>query len=484
MLWLCLYFRHLPMESFSGVRCSDRPLIISEAGRIIQCNPQARRCGVQPGMTPAAARAIADGLLHQHRSPQQEQQVLEQLALWAGQFTSQVSLTPPLSLLLEIEGSLRYFHGLEALRRRIDQGLKQLDYTADTGIAPTPTAAWMMARSGNTTPITQRHHIEQALAPLPVSALALERKEAEALQGLGCQCIGDIRALPLAGALRRLGKPLIHTLQKAYGERPDPRSSFVPPARFRHLLSFIEPVGNVAQLRPALQRLIDILCDQLRRRDAGIMRLRFTLTHRRGQPSLLTVGMLQPDRDPVHLHGLLERQLETLSLTREVTAVTLNAGRFYALQSSTQTLDLAGDPTEPKTAEDWIPLIETLDNRLGQQCVHILGLKDEHRPERAWQYRRPGENTDQDHASTNRALPARPFWLLPEPKRLTSQQGRPLYQGPLVLEHGPERIESGWWDGHDVSRDYYRARNPQGQHLWVFRERRGNQGWYLHGIFA
>ena len=48
----------------------------------------------------------------------------------------------------------------------------------------------------------------------------------------------------------------------------------------------------------------------------------------------------------------------------------------------------------------------------------------------------------------------------------------PCFEGVLELEQGPERIETGWWDGRDVPRDYYVARNPAGVRLWVFRERR------------
>ena len=48
----------------------------------------------------------------------------------------------------------------------------------------------------------------------------------------------------------------------------------------------------------------------------------------------------------------------------------------------------------------------------------------------------------------------------------------PRYEGRLEFEEGPERIESGWWDGHDVRRDYYVARTAGGVRLWVFRERR------------
>jgi protein ImuB len=53
----------------------------------------------------------------------------------------------------------------------------------------------------------------------------------------------------------------------------------------------------------------------------------------------------------------------------------------------------------------------------------------------------------------------------------------------LVLEEGPERIESGWWDGKGVARDYYIARRAQGARWWVFQER-NTQAWYLHGVFA
>ena len=73
----------------------------------------------------------------------------------------------------------------------------------------------------------------------------------------------------------------------------------------------------------------------------------------------------------------------------------------------------------------------------------------------------------------------RPLWLLDRPE--------PCDVDRLVLEEGPECIESGWWDGHDVARDYYIARNPQGARLWVFRNRRETTAgarWFLHGWFA
>ena len=60
----------------------------------------------------------------------------------------------------------------------------------------------------------------------------------------------------------------------------------------------------------------------------------------------------------------------------------------------------------------------------------------------------------------------------------------PCHHGPLKLLAGPERIESGWWDGEDMARDYFIARTADAALLWVYRERSPAGAWYLHGIFS
>jgi len=83
----------------------------------------------------------------------------------------------------------------------------------------------------------------------------------------------------------------------------------------------------------------------------------------------------------------------------------------------------------------------------------------------------------------------RPAWLLPEPRPLTEHRGRPLLEGqPLRLLAGPERIETGWWDGPAAARDYFVAATPAGLLVWIFRTRLPSPdesaGWALQGWFA
>ena len=42
---------------------------------------------------------------------------------------------------------------------------------------------------------------------------------------------------------------------------------------------------------------------------------------------------------------------------------------------------------------------------------------------------------------------------------------------PLELLAGPERIESGWWNGREAMRDYFIAQAGSGALVWVYRQR-------------
>jgi protein ImuB len=73
------------------------------------------------------------------------------------------------------------------------------------------------------------------------------------------------------------------------------------------------------------------------------------------------------------------------------------------------------------------------------------------------------------------------LWLVDPPRRLA--------EGDFSLLAGPERIETGWWDGAEAKRDYFIARTGERSLAWIYRERGGEreerrEGWFLHGYFA
>ncbi|MFT7294229.1 MAG: protein ImuB, partial [Pseudohongiellaceae bacterium] len=54
----------------------------------------------------------------------------------------------------------------------------------------------------------------------------------------------------------------------------------------------------------------------------------------------------------------------------------------------------------------------------------------------------------------------------------------------ISIISGPERIETAWWEDHDVRRDYYIAQEGNGSRLWIYHERSGERRWLLHGYFS
>jgi protein ImuB len=158
---------------------------------------------------------------------------------------------------------------------------------------------------------------------------------------------------------------------------------------------------------------------------------------------------------------------ETLGRTRlcaPVHTIVLHASRIQEIELAN--LDLFQDNAE---AGDGNLLLERLRIRLGKEAVFSIAPAADHRPELAW---RPCEAGDESKPAGKQQ---RPLWLLPKPM--------PCHKDRIELQSGPERIESGWWDGMDVARDYYVAQGRNGSRLWVFRDR-SSGAWFVHGLFA
>jgi len=315
-----------------------------------------------------------------------------------------------------------------------------------------------------------------SLAALPLEVAVLEPGQVEALHGLGVRTVGDCLALPRKALARRLGAGLLSRLDRALGVAPEPRCYWKPSPRYRGDLVLPVAVTHREQVLFAINRLLRELCGYLRGVQSGVQQLRMRLRHRDAAPTVFAVGLVEPSRDADHLLALVRQRLERMILKAPVTEVELRVARVDPMQPVTGSL--LAEPSRTRH-QGWTMLVERLTARLGEPRVRSLQTRPEHRPERAWRLAPPGEAAPQAKARCER-----PLWLLAEPKPLPAPQGVPLWHGPLELVQGPERIETGWWDGADVARDYYIAANPGGERVWVFRSRRGGRGWFLHGLFA
>lgn len=415
---------------------------------------------------------------------QSERDALSRLAGWAGRFTPLVSLAPPRELLLDVEGSLRLFGGPDRLVERVEEGLDGLGYHFATALAPTPLAATLLARAAPGTRLTDARRLEQELARVPLGVLDLAPETSSALRGIGAGTFGDCLKLPRAGLARRVGSDLLRTLDRALGRIPDPRAPFVPPARYEGALVLPAAVASVEPLLFAARRLLLELEGYLEARGGGAVALGWTLRHHGGSSTLVDVGLAAPARDPGRLLKLLRERLERTRLAGPVEGMELAVEGILPLAPASLDLWTA---RESQAEQAWPELLDRLRARLGAAAVQGLRLAADHRPERAFVRTEP---TLAEQPAQPPQLGPRPLWLLPAPAPLQPpsslfRKGGTRGLGPenLTILAGPERIESGWWDGGDVQRDYFVAEDRSGLRFWVFRERGGERSWFLHGIF-
>lgn len=488
MLWACIRLPQLALDAaLRKVEDPQRPLALvsgpAQLRRLHAVNPAAAAAGLQPGMRLAAAHALlADITLVEH-DPAEEQRWHRFLAAWAYRHSSQVSAQWPGTLLLEAQASFRLFGPWPRFQQRLREELTALGFQHRIALAPVPAAARVFADLRDGFALMQPEPMRQALAQVPVRAAQLPEDAGPRLQRMGLRTLGALRAMPRDGLRRRFGAALLLQLDQLHGDADAPLQLYAPPDRFDARIELGFEVEQHQALLFPLQRLLGDLALFLSVRDGGVQRFVLRLEHERdlrpGHADArrwtdVEVGLLAPEREAKMLFELTRHRLQQVPIPRAVVALRLLARELPPFVPAERDLF----DRQLAHATPWPQLRERLRARLGDDAVYRLDDSHDPRPERSWRRvvgdgRLPGATVVID---PERPQPLRPGWLLQRPVPLRDPR-------PQVCS-GPERLESGWWDGADARRDYYVVRTSQGQLAWAFAPV-GEQGsWMLQGWFA
>jgi protein ImuB len=523
VLWVALHLPSLSLESFAatlaGASAAQAPagqaIALVDEHRIAAVNAAALAQGVKPGLKRATALALAPRIVLGQADAARDAEAMLPVAHAALAFTPNVSLQPASAtgaaadtVLLEVQGSLRYFGGLERLLQRLRASIEPLGHALAIACAATAQGAAVLARVDPPRRCATLEATRQALAAAPVWLLGPGRSHWEALQGMGLRRIGDLLGLPRAGLARRFGEKLLAEIDAAFGRRADPREPIVPARMFESRLELFARADSSEQVLHGAQVLLARLVAWLAAQHAFVRRFRLLMHHetrwqqgdRTPQATALEIALAEPSRDSAHLVVLLRERLAQVQLPAPTLELALQAEDIVKRAAPSGELF----PTRQSEDEGLTRLIERLQARLGVEQVQRLAAVDDHRPERASclhgaALARParasqpraarGGQPPPGAAAKATRCPARPVWLqAPEP--LAERNARPLLDGrPLGLLSGPERIESGWWDAELAERDYFIAETADGALVWIYRARlplssAGEGGWFLHGRFG
>jgi protein ImuB len=547
-LWLAL---HLPLLSLEAWRATlphepapgaqARPLALVAGHQVSHLDARAAARGIRPGMKRATALALAADLLIGQADPARDAAALQAVAHAALAFTPAVALEGEATVLLEVHAVLRLFGGPPALLQRLRAALAPLGHRLQIAAAPTALGAALLARwapadRGNLVAgphVARRDALALLLDAAPLWQLGPGREHREALQGMGLHALGDLCALPRAGLARRFGEGLLDDLDRAYGRRPDPRRWLELPEHFECRLELFARAETAEQVLAGAGVLLARLVAWAQGRHGRIGAFTLAMQHepRHGAAVAATelrVELAEPSLDAAHLQLLLRERLARVTLAAPTLELRLRCRDLVAAAPPNGELF----PTRQTEHEGLLRLLERLRARLGDAQVLRLQPVADHRPERAsravpalgapaaaaggarWPAApaargpAPGSVAAQATPGAAPAVPAaapaapaapsaplaaelllRPAWLLPEPLPLAARGAQPLLDGhPLQLVAGPERIESGWWDGEPVTRDYFVGQAADGSLVWLWRGRlpdaAGEPTWFLQGRFA
>lgn len=374
----------------------------------------------------------------------------------------------------------------------------------------------------------------QEISAVAVAGLRTSEKIGADLKALGIETIGQVLSLPTHTLPSRFGTQLTRRIDQLRGHAEEVIQVCRDPSlpQWRHTLE--HPSGQYDVIMAILQLSIEKILPMLAQRQQGVMSLDCQLFSPQRSPIELSLRLVQPNMDIDYLMQLIDLQMQRQSLPREVTAIQVDVPLTADYRPTQQWLfpDQADARRKQRGA-----LIERLLARLGEAAVFQFRFQSQALPERNFvprkrltlasstaksaaspkpksRRRATGPAADRDPVENGADLaksdPAaatqwpmmleRPARLFAQPKRLRviGQQRFTLPASRFTVPQefgigeqihstcfasGPERIESQWWEGRWVRRDYFRVSTVSGHRFWIF-QNTSNHQWYLHGDFA
>ncbi len=436
----------------------------------------------------AEARAISSGHYERH-DPAGDEAELVQLAGWCEQFSPLVGIEPPDNLILDVSGLAPLFGGEESLLRQLSRAIRRQGLLARIALADTVGAAWAVAHSCQQSPsLVPSGKTAGALAALPVNALRLPVETVGILAELGVERIGQLHELDRKTLAARFAPELIRRLDEAFGAVPELVVPRRPPPEITETIQLEYSVEDRWRIELLLAELTERICRTLAARQRGALQIEVQFECESDLPVSMFIGLFRASAEKNHLQELARLQLEQLSLPSPTTAIRLSVLRSAPLETWQQELFESCPQGDERTIG---LLIDRLSSRLGRSAVLRPTLQPEAQPELAVRY-------EPLASAARRKRKARPNAQLPRPSQLwrrpisvnvvaAAPAGPPvrfMFRGTHQVTQcwGPERIQTGWWRGRYVERDYYRVETSAGLRFWMFRRLPDGQ-WFLHGAF-
>jgi len=517
---LSLWLPRLPIDRIKrqlarGAPVNDEPSVVvtkqNNALQIFALDDAAAELGLEIGLPLANARAICPHLTVFDADAAADAKALNDIADWCDRFTPLVALDSPHGLFLDITGCAHLFGGEAVMMRLLCDVLTAQGFAVSAAIAGTSVCARTMTRHVHGR-IVRDGEEDDAVRPLPVSALGTEDAITRGLRRAGLKTIGDVACRERHEITARFGAGFTTLLEHALGQGDAPISPRKPLPDYIVEKRFAEPIATEGVISVTLSRLAEMLVGAMGQQGKGARRLEACFFRTDGAVRAIAVDTGQPVTRADMIDRLFRERLEALNDPLDpgfgFDLIRLSASRTEIVVQQQRDLD-----TNVHDNDELAALIDRIAARIGGRRVVVHLPQDTHIPERA-DLAAPAQH---HLAAASQALwparaegepPLRPLRLFERPEQIKVIAQVP--DGPparfvwrrathaVVRAEGPERVAMEWWraQGEMLTRDYFRVEDEAGLRFWLYRdglydreiEQQAGQAvqpnWFMHGLFA
>ncbi len=506
----------------------DQPVVLyGKSGRqprcVWACNELAHAQGVRLGMPMVEAKRRSDGY-QQAIDLAADSAALEQLAVQCQRFTPFCGVRPTNphrsvldTLLMDIGQTAKFFGGEDSLLLQVRDFFRQQGFQVRGVVARNWAAAWGLAvhvpystldpdqivGDEHSWLIGLDHTTESSLlGALPVSALRVAEDTCQKLGELGITNVAQVQKLPPASLPARFGPELSWRLSELAGHTSEKIEICAAATTYHQWRNLEFPTVDLEVLQHHVRALLQELLPSIIDKQSGVMSLLCQWFSAETPPLETSLRLVQPVQSVDYLMQLMLLQWERVQLPGEIHAVHVLIPSIAVDKPKQQWLF---EDSEDTCLRNRSALLDRLSSRLGPERVVQWRWQAQALPERQFTPRvrcvrqvKPAKADKPASAQVLRLL-ERPTRLYDEPQPLQCSAERwelpsSRYWVPAkflvagrsqVVQQaiGPERIESQWWEGRWVRRDYYRVHTESSQRFWIFQEI-GTGRWWLHGDFA
>lgn len=295
---------------------TDRPLATAHHDgrrRIVAAVDQlARAEGLSPGIPLTHARMLVPELAVLDADPAADLAALYRLAVWAQQHYSPLAAPdPPDGIWLDVTGCTHLWGNEQALLADLQARIERSGFRTCVALADTPGAAHAVARFGGAGSATVAPSAALAATRgLPIQALRLPSETVVGLRRLGFETIGDLVRAPRPQLALRFGTGPGRRLDQLVGVVFEPIDPVQQADAVVRRLPFVEPISTWEAIGIAIDKLVDLICQDLTNRGLGARRLDLLCERVDGGRQAIRVGMARPTREPAHLLKLLSQRVE------------------------------------------------------------------------------------------------------------------------------------------------------------------------------